>query len=40
MYNPVVLSIEESEDYYEVVAVFPRTVVYESEAYVGDIIAP
>lgn len=37
IYNPVVLSIEESEDYYEVVAVFPRTVVYESEAYVGDI---
>lgn len=36
IYNPVVLSIEESEDYYEVIAVFPRTVVYESEAYVGD----
>lgn len=37
IYNPVVLSIEESEDHYEIVAVFPRTVLYEIEAYVGDI---
>lgn len=37
IYNPVVLSIEENESYYEVVTVIPRKVEYDDVAYFGDL---